>query len=101
MGAGIAINLMNGASISSRKLTRHLEDIATDEGIKWQSEILPRGGTDAGAIWRVPGGAHVCTISVPSRYVHSTVELVHKQDVQGGIDLLAAFLKRVGEREYV
>ncbi|MCB2211016.1 M42 family metallopeptidase [bacterium] len=100
MGDGIAVKMMDGASISSIKLVRHLEDIADANDIKHQREILPAGGTDAGAIWRVPGGAHVCTLSVPSRYVHSTVELVHKDDVDGGVKLLAAWLEVVGERDY-
>lgn len=100
MGKGIAIKLMDSASISSPALVQHFRDIAKANDIPHQSEILPRGGTDAGAIWRIPGGAHVVTISVPSRYVHSTVELVHKKDVQAGIDLLAAYLQQAGEREY-
>lgn len=100
MGGGIGIKHMDSASISSPKLVRHLQDVADSNKIPWQPEILPAGGTDAGAIWRVPGGAHVCTLSVPSRYVHSTVEMVHKEDVQGGIDLLAAWLGEAGKVKY-
>jgi len=100
MGGGVAIKHMDGASISSPKLVRHLQEIAEANDITWQPEVLPKGGTDAGAIWRVPGGAHVGTLSIPSRYVHSTVELVHKDDVQAGIDLLAAWLGVAGEKQY-
>lgn len=100
MGEGIAIKYMDSTSISSHALIRHLEELAERHEIKYQREILPRGGTDAGAIWRVPGGAHVATISVPSRYVHSTVELVHTRDVQAGVDLLARYLEAAGERDY-
>ena len=100
MGDGIAIKIMDSMSISSYKLVRHFEEIAEANGIKHQREILPAGGTDAGGIWRVPGGAHVTTLSVPSRYVHSTVELVHKEDVEAGISLLVAWLEVVGDREY-
>ncbi len=101
MGDGIGIKRMDSASISSPALVRHMEELADANEIKWQPEILPRGGTDAGAIWRVPGGAHVITLSIPSRYVHSTVELVHKEDVQAGIDLLAAYLEAAGDRQYM
>ncbi len=100
MGDGIAIKLMDNASISSYPLVKHFQKIGKDKDIKTQLEILPGGGTDAGAIWKVPGGAHVVTLSVPSRYVHSTVELVHKDDVQAGIDLLVAYLEIAGEVEY-
>ena len=101
MGRGVGIKRMDGLSISSPKLVRHFEDIADEKKISWQPEILPRGGTDAGGLQRVPGGAHVVTLSVPSRYVHSTVELVHKGDVQAAIDLLVAYLEVAGERQYI
>jgi endoglucanase len=101
MGEGIAIKRMDAASITSPLLAEHLEQIADEEEIPWQPEILPRGGTDAGGIWRVPDGAHVATLSVPSRYVHSTVELVHQKDVEAGVDLLAAYLGRAGEKNYL
>ncbi len=101
MGKGVAIKRMDSLSISSPKLVRHLEELADEKKIPWQPEILPRGGTDAGGMQRIPGGAHVVTLSIPSRYVHSTVELVHKHDVQAAIDLLAAFLENAGERQYL
>ncbi len=100
MGEGIAIKYMDNSSISSLQLVRHLERIAWERGIPHQPEILTGGGTDAGGMWRVPGGAHVATLSVPSRYVHSTVELVHRVDVQAGIDLLAAYLEEAGREDY-
>lgn len=100
MGGGVAINLMNGATIASRSLVHHLMDLAEAKEISYQTDILPKGGTDAGGIWRIPGGAHAGTLSVPSRYVHSTVELVHKDDVQATIDLLAAYIEAAGERDY-
>ncbi len=100
MGEGIAIKRMDSYSISTPALAEHMEDIATEKKIKWQSEILPRGGTDAASFWHIPGGASYVTLSVPSRYVHSSVELVHKKDVQAGINLLAAYLEEAGAREY-
>ncbi|MFH0881668.1 MAG: M42 family metallopeptidase, partial [bacterium] len=101
MGKGVAIKRMDSLSISSPKLVRHLEEIADKKKIAWQPEILPRGGTDASGLQRIPGGAHVVTLSIPSRYVHSTVELVHKRDVQAAIDLLVAYLEVAGERQYI
>jgi endoglucanase len=39
---------------------------------------------------RVRGGSAAITLSTPTRYVHTVNEMVHKTDVQAGIDLLAA-----------
>jgi putative aminopeptidase FrvX len=93
-GEGIGIKIMDSFSISDPGLVKEFRALATKHNIKYQLEILPRGGTDAGAMQRSRGAKKVITLSVPTRYVHSVNELVHKDDVQGGIDLLAAYLKK-------
>ncbi len=92
-GGGAAIKILDGSFIAHPKLTAALRDIATRRGIAWQHEILPRGGTDAGAIQRVHAGVAVATLSTPTRYIHSSVEMVHKDDVEAGIALVAAFIE--------
>ena len=99
LGDGVAIKIKDSASISNPKLVRHLQELAERHKIPWQAEILPRGGTDAGAIQR-PVGAAVATLSVPTRYVHSPAEVVHKRDVKATIDLLARFIEDAHKREY-
>lgn len=93
LGAGTAIKILDGSSISHPKLTAFLRALADRHGIKWQHEILPRGGTDAGAMQKVHAGVAVGTISIPTRYIHSSVEMVHKEDVEASIALLAAFIE--------
>lgn len=101
LGEGTSLSIMNGASIANPKLFERFEELAQKNKIKYQKDVLPRGGTDAGAIQRSEGGAAVITISIPCRYVHSTVETVHKDDVQATIDLVAAYIKEPGDMDYV
>lgn len=100
LGEGTAISLLNGAVITNHKLFDQFVQLAEDNKITYQKDALPRGGTDAGAMRQVPGGAAVITLSIPCRYVHSTVEMVHKEDVQATIDLLAAYINNPGEADY-
>jgi endoglucanase len=93
LGDGVAIKLMDSSSISHAGLVQYAKSLATRRKIKFQMEILPRGGTDAGAIQRIRAGVPVVTFSIPTRYIHTSVELVNKRDVQGAIKLLAAFLE--------
>ena len=93
LGDGVAIKLMDSASISHTGLVQHAKSLAAKRKIKTQMEILPRGGTDAGAIQRIRAGVPVITFSIPTRYIHTSVELVNKKDVQGAVKLLAAFLE--------
>ncbi|RJP78400.1 MAG: M42 family peptidase [Candidatus Zixiibacteriota bacterium] len=101
LGGGAAIKIMDSYSISNPKLVDHLKKVAEKKKIKYQMEILPRGGTDAGAIQRAGKKAAVVTISIPTRYAHSTVEVIHRKDVQACIDLLAAYLQDTAPRDYV
>jgi len=93
LGKGVAIKIRDSASISHPALVRWMCQLADERGIPYQMEILPRGGTDAGAMQMAHEGAAVITLSIPTRYVHSVVETVHPQDVEAAIDLLAAFLE--------
>jgi endoglucanase len=92
-GAGVAIKVMDSSTISHPKLVRQLRQIARQHDIPHQMEILPRGGTDAGAMQRSRAGAAAITISIPSRYVHTVNETAHVRDIQAAIDLLARFLE--------
>ena len=93
LGKGTAIKILDSSAISHPKLVAHLQDLATERAIPWQHEILPRGGTDAGAMQRIQTGMPAGTISIPTRYIHSPVEMAHKDDVEASIALLAAFIE--------
>ncbi len=100
LGEGTSISIMNGSHISNPKLLARMVELAERKKIKFQKDVLPRGGTDGGAIQKAPGGVAVITISIPCRYVHSTVEMVNKDDVQATIDLLAAYIAQPGDMDY-
>jgi len=100
LGEGVAIKIKDSLSISNPHLVRKLKEIAEEKGIKYQMEVLPRGGTDAGALQLTREGAAAATISIPTRYIHSVVESAHKKDIQAAIDLLAGFLEVAHQGKY-
>ena len=93
LGGGVGIKILDSSAIANPKLVAYLRSLADSRSIAWQNEILPRGGTDAGGMQRVQAGIAVGTLSVPTRYIHSPVEMVHKGDVEACIALLAAFIE--------
>lgn len=92
LGKGAAIKIKDSRSISNPKIVKTLRQIAREEDIPYQMEILPSGGTDAGAIQLTREGVAVATISIPSRYVHSVVESAARTDIEAAIDLLTSFI---------
>lgn len=93
LGGGTAIKILDSSAVSNPKLVQFLKDLADARDIPWQPEILRRGGTDAGAMQRVRTGAPVCTISIPTRYVHSSVEMAHRSDIDASVALMTAFIE--------
>jgi tetrahedral aminopeptidase len=100
LGQGVAIKIMDSSAISNYKLVQHMRQLARDNDITHQLEILPRGGTDAGAMQQVRGGAPAVTLSIPTRYVHTVNEMCAVTDVQASIDLLARYLEHAHEGSY-
>lgn len=100
LGEGPAIKIMDSSHISNHKLVSHFRQIARENDITHQMEILPRGGTDAGAIHLARGGTPVITLSFPTRYIHTVNEMCSVSDIKGGIELLTAYLEHAHEGDY-
>jgi endoglucanase len=92
LGDGVAIKVMDSYSISTRSLFEEFVALAERKKIKHQIEVLPMGGTDAGALQRFGEPRRAITLSVPCRYVHTVVETVHMDDLKSAAELLAAWL---------
>ena len=100
LGRGVAVKVMDSSHIGHPKLVRHLRDVAEANAIPYQLEILPRGGTDAGAMQLTRTGCAAVTLSVPTRYVHTVNEMASPDDIDAAVRLLARFLDDVGSRSY-
>lgn len=94
LGGGTALKVMDSSAISTRWLLDEFIALAEKIKVPYQLEVLPLGGTDAGAIQRIREGVPSITISTPSRYVHTVTEMVAKSDLEAGVTLLAAFLQK-------
>lgn len=100
LGEGAAIKIMDGSVICHPKLVQHFKSLAEKNEIKYQMEILPFGGTDAGGLQRQNGGIPAFTLSIPTRYAHTVNETVHSEDVQACIDLLVAYIEDAHNGDY-
>jgi putative aminopeptidase FrvX len=92
-GSGPVIE--RGAIINPR-VSELLVEAAEAEGIPFTlSASAAHTGTDADAIHLSRGGVPTCTIGLPLRYMHSSVEMVQLGDVANAAKLIAAFAQRL------
>jgi endoglucanase len=92
-GKGVGIKVMDSSAISQRWLVQEFVALAEKKKIPYQMEVLPLGGTDAGAIQRVRAGVPSITLSIPTRYIHTVTESIHLDDVEATVTLLTAYLQ--------
>ncbi|MBL1410195.1 M42 family metallopeptidase [Sphingobacterium faecale] len=70
-------------------LNRLLVEVAEKNGIPFQRQASSRyTGTDTDAFAYSNGGVPSALISLPLRYMHTTVEMIHKEDVDNVIRLI-------------
>ena len=90
-GKGAAIKVMDSSVICHPEVVSKLEALAREQGIPCQRDILRFGGTDAGAIHQSRAGVLTGGISVPTRYVHTPLEMADLGDIEACAALTAAF----------
>jgi len=80
--------LFRGADIQLN-LHKQVLGVAKDKKIKFQrGSYNGNSGTDTGAFYKANGGVACQLISLPLKYMHTTVETVHEKDVKSVIKLI-------------
>lgn len=83
-----------------QKLRDLITDTADAKKIPFQRNALSRAtGTDTDAFAYSNGGVASALISLPLRYMHTTVEMVHREDVENVIKLIYETLLNIKEGE--
>ncbi|WP_404803647.1 M42 family metallopeptidase [Marixanthotalea marina] len=83
-----------------QKLRDLIIDTAEAKKIPFQRSALSRAtGTDTDAFAYSNGGVASALISLPLRYMHTTVEMVHKNDVENVIKLIYESLLKIKQNE--
>jgi len=82
------------------KLRDLIVDTAVEKEIPFQRHASSRvTGTDTDAFAYSNGGVASALISLPLRYMHTTVEMVHRHDVENVIRLIYESLLKIEENE--
>ncbi len=93
LGGGAAVKLRDSSVICSEALTKELCRIAQEKNIKYQREILLKGGTDTSSMQLAGKGAVAGALSIPTRYIHSPSELCDIDDALACVSLTVEFIK--------
>lgn len=83
-------------TVNHPRVVQRLTEVAQEEGIALQHESSSRSsGTDTDVIFTTKAGIPSALVSIPMRYMHSTIEMVDLRDVEAAVKLLAAFVRSI------
>lgn len=97
LGGGPAIILTDASGrglITHPAVKKLLIETAEEEEIPYQAEVSEGGTTDATAIHLTREGIPTGVLSVPTRYIHTPVEVVSLDDIENTIKLLVAAIEK-------
>ena len=95
VGAGIGITYGNPSAMVDEYLVEEMTACCEENGIRYQRDVMDRGGTDASSMNLAGFGTRVAGISVVDRFAHSQSSIISKGDVEEGIRLIHAYTKRI------
>lgn len=93
LGDGVAVKIKDSSVICHAGLVDELLDTAKKEKIAAQCEILTHGGTDTASVQMTGMGCRAGALSIPTRYIHSSVEMIDLRDANAAVALTVAYLK--------
>jgi putative aminopeptidase FrvX len=100
LGEGPVITILDASGrgvITPRPVLRWLRGAADAASVPYQLDVGAGGQTDAAAIHLTKAGIPTGVVSVPTRYIHSPVEVLSLDDLDKAADLVAQALLQAHE----
>lgn len=101
LGEGVAVKILDSTAIADYRMVEYMKEVAARHNIKWQPEVLAKGGTDTAMVQRMTkSGSIAGAVSIPTRHIHQVIESVHKEDIKSSIGLLKNSLLELDQKNW-
>jgi len=95
LGGGPGIFLLDSSMIPNRKLRDFFFDVASEEQIPLQPDVLTGYGEDGAEIQVHDTGRPSVNMTVPTRYLHAHTGIIQRSDFDQAVELLIQVLTRL------
>ena len=101
LGEGVAVKILDSTAIADYRMVEYMKEVAGHHNIKWQPEVMAKGGTDTAMVQRMTkSGSIAGAVSIPTRHIHQVIESVHKEDIESSIELLKNCLLELDQKNW-
>jgi len=94
VGSGVGVKLGDPSAMLDEYLVDEMLACCEEHSIKYQRDVMDRGGTDASSMNLSGVGVRVCGISIVDRFPHSQSSIISKEDVRNAIELVDRYTHR-------
>jgi putative aminopeptidase FrvX len=98
LGGGPSLLLFDRSMIPNLRLRDLIIDVAREQGMPLQFSTIEGGGTDGGAIHKHRTGVPSIVIGVAARHIHSHSAIIHREDYDNTVKLLAEVIRRLDDK---
>ena len=95
LGGGPGMMLYTFSELPNRKLVAFVKQVAAEQHIPLQFDLVQGFGDDAGAIKLNGTGVPVTTVLVPARSTHAHNGIIDRADFDRTVDLMVALIQRL------
>ena len=95
LGKGPVIGFYDASMIPHTPFRDLVAQVAEENKIPFQVDVMAGGGTDAGKIHLFRQGVPSVVIGVPVRYIHDHTGVAHLDDYQNALRLLTALVRAI------
>lgn len=95
IGDGPQIIMYDASMVSHKGLRDFVTGIADDKEIPYQFDAVPGGGTDSGKIHLTANGVPSLSITIATRYIHTSASIIHRDDYENAVKLMVEIIKQL------
>lgn len=99
LGGGCTLSILDSLTLANRSLFSYMKKLVEAMHLDVRFDFMTVGGTDACNIHKAMDGVITMTVSIPTRYMHSSRLIIHKKDYEQTIQLLTAFCQQLTKED--
>lgn len=99
LGGGVGIKISDPSVVCDEELVEEMVRCCEENNIKYQYDVIDKGGTDASSMNLSSCGVKALGVSIVTRFPHGPNSIINMKDAEASIELISRFVNLYFEFE--